>query len=470
MNGPVDIDLFAGPGGWDEAAAALGLRPLGIELDAAACATRAAAGHLTVRADVSRFPAEDLGTIRGLIGSPPCIVFSAAGKRAGAGITDILTAGIRDALAGRRTRAQRRREMVHELKVARWGDRKWTRVQRAAAIWKAVRSASLVLEPARFVRECHPEWVALEQVPAVLPLWQAYATELRKMGYSAWAGKLNSADYGVPQTRERAILIASRTRRVARPEPTHYDPRKGDQLWGTPWVSMADALGWGATGRPGPSVTAGGTQTGGAEPFARGGREALEAAQEAGQWALRRSRGEGMLDREGRGGRRDHPLDEPAPTITSAGSKVGANLSWVLHTNRDQRPDGSRQTVDPSTAPAPTPTPTPTPTLTAKSGGQWVVKSFRNNNNNNACERSIDEPAGTLFFGHRSNWAAWVTERDSVRITVEEAAVLQSFRPDYPWRGSRTKAYEQVGNAIPPLLAEHILAVATGIGRQEAAA
>lgn len=47
------VDLFAGPGGWDEAAATLGLRPLGIELDAAACATRAAAGHLTVRADVS---------------------------------------------------------------------------------------------------------------------------------------------------------------------------------------------------------------------------------------------------------------------------------------------------------------------------------------------------------------------------------------------------------------------------------
>ena len=45
--------------------------------------------------------------------------------------------------------------------------------------------------------------------------------------------------------------------------------------------------------------------------------------------------------------------DEPAPTIQFAHR---ANLArWELHTNRDQRPDGTRQTVDPSTAPGPRP-------------------------------------------------------------------------------------------------------------------
>jgi DNA (cytosine-5)-methyltransferase 1 len=57
-----------------------------------------------------------------------------------------------------------------------------------------------------------------------------------------------------------------------------------------------------------------------------------------------------------------------------------------------------------------------------------------------------------------------------VRITVQEAAILQSFPPDYPFQGTRTAQFRQVGDAIPPLLAEHILAMATGIQRLERAA
>ena len=42
------------------------------------------------------------------------------------------------------------------------------------------------------------------------------------------------------------------------------------------------------------------------------------------------------------------------------------------------------------------------------------------------------------------------------RVTVEEAAAIQTFPADMQWCGPQTARFRQVGNAVPPVLAWHV--------------
>ncbi len=45
----------------------------------------------------------------------------------------------------------------------------------------------------------------------------------------------------------------------------------------------------------------------------------------------------------------------------------------------------------------------------------------------------------------------------SVRVNVREAAALQTFPADYPWQGNKGQQHQQVGNAIPPIVAQNVV-------------
>jgi DNA (cytosine-5)-methyltransferase 1 len=53
------------------------------------------------------------------------------------------------------------------------------------------------------------------------------------------------------------------------------------------------------------------------------------------------------------------------------------------------------------------------------------------------------------------------------RLTVEEAAAIQTFPPEMRWHGHLSQQFRQIGNAVPPALAYHVaLAVRAGIARR----
>jgi DNA (cytosine-5)-methyltransferase 1 len=470
------IDLFAGPGGWDLAARALGLDPLGVEWDDAACATRRAAGLRTHQADVATVNPRKLmvhygwlpTALDGLIASPPCQSFSMAGKRGGEQDTEHVVACAHELAAGNDTRAEHRAKCEDERSM-------------------------LVVEPVRWVRDLRPRWVALEQVPPVLELWSLFAHLFGSWGYRTWTGILSAERYGVPQTRKRAILLASLDGQPHPPEPTHqaYVPgepaRHEVTMFGEvlPWVSMAEALGWGMTERPGMTFAPGTDNGGAAYEGGSGARKRLREERDRGAWVVQTNNFTAQQrDLDGKRSKAgsvpyERPVGDPAPTLD--GSANGWKLRAGTNAHDVSRPadtpafsrslnrsvDGGSLTQDTAFALKGDDWPERRPATTAADDRTWVY----NQRQTGAAGRPVTEPA--LFIlaeGLAKGVPVWDDEPDppkagpnAVRVTVREAAILQSFPPDHPWKGSRSAQFQQIGNAVPPLLAIATLGAVLGI-------
>lgn len=71
---------------------------------------------------------------------------------------------------------------------------------------------NLLAQFQRLVKETKPDIVTMENVPRLKreDVFANFIQSLRNQGYEVWAEVVNCSDYGVPQSRERLVLLASR--------------------------------------------------------------------------------------------------------------------------------------------------------------------------------------------------------------------------------------------------------------------
>ena len=96
----------------------------------------------------------------------------------------------------------------------------------------------LIREVGRLIEEIKPRAVMIENVPGLADKGEMYFNEflrkLKSLGYETQWKVLQVADYGIPQSRRRLVLIAGRRFRISIPEPTHSRTgEKGLKEWKT---------------------------------------------------------------------------------------------------------------------------------------------------------------------------------------------------------------------------------------------
>lgn len=388
-------DLFTGFGGATIGAMAAGLTPLwGVEYraDVAAVANANLGGHVIV-ADVLECDPTTFAHVDVLHASPPCPNFSVA-KAGGA-------------------------ETPHDIAMAR--------------------------KVAEFVTVIRPQVFTLENVMAYRDSqsWRIIEQALFDAGYWLAQDVVNSADYGVPQTRRRLIVRAVLGGFVP------YLPER------VPWVGWYAAIEDLLPTLPDSQLA----------PWqvARMPKEFTETlminSENAGQewggirsWssqAMTMSTGSinprAVLVSNGTYGDGMAQGADPAGTVTP--QQVGRSRAVLVSKTADKFGDGQRTEHEPAQ------------TIGANEHGSKAILTSGALGSNGTVwsNRNGDEPSPTVTTSHNNGDIKGVLPSRVVAMTPRCLARFQSFPDWYQLPAKRTLAALGIGNAVPPLMYQRIL-------------
>lgn len=271
----------------------------------------------------------------------------------------------------------------------------------------------------RFLEEFEPRAFLFENVPGLLSLGDGKVldrilSEFVRLDYHVTLKILFSAHYGVPQERWRLILLGSKFGEIAPPEPTHY-----------------------AVGRA--NFRGGGVLT----------FQLTDSDKRRLHPAVKVSEAIGDLPRL--------EMGEGAETIGYTCDKV-SEYAYAM-----RNPEGvtynhfaaklSKQNYERMKH--------------VKPGGSWrdiphdlLPKGMQRARKSDHTKRygrlHNDGLAGTVMTKCDPHWGTVFLPDQDRSLTVREAARFQSFPDTYRFLGSRVSQYEQVGNAVPVLMARAI--------------
>jgi DNA (cytosine-5)-methyltransferase 1 len=238
--------------------------------------------------------------------------------------------------------------------------------------------------------------------------------EFSEHGYHVSEKILFAAHYGVPQERWRLILLGSRFSVIEPPRPTHYATGRANFRGGSTLTFQLDA---GDKHRLLPAVTVG--EAIGDLPRLEMG----EGSEIVGYTTEARSDYARMM------------RNPEGITFNHFGAKLAKqNIERMKYV----KPGGSWRDIPHRLLP------------------RGMQRARKSDHTKRYGRLRNDGLAGTVMTKCDPHWGAVFLPDQERSLTVREAARFQSFPDTYQFLGPRVSQYEQVGNAVPVLMARAI--------------